>query len=329
MLAAALQRAAVEVPGLGDLLFARQHLGDGLDQLVARWTGTDGVIGPTSTMPADVETVTMPGFSYDELAAVARSDGDALAGLTAPTGAVVHVGCDANWGAGHPDQIDATGGSSGTARRPGPCRRPVMARGSWPSPPRRRLRGPARITTASRARRSISPRCWRTAPRRSSSWRRAPPRRPRSEPRPPTRTSPPSSPSARRGHRSRSAVSSRVSAAMRWHCCVVSSPPPPSRSPTNSSPNRPGRPGAAPAWCGGRWRSPVRPICRRPGRSRGAATSRCGRCSGCSTLRTPCRRSPRWSSRRSAISRPQPSTRRRNLRPAGPSISTSASTCRR
>ena len=129
VLAAALQRAAVEVPGLGDLLFARQHLGDGLDQLVARWTGTDGVIGPTSTMPADVETVTMPGFSYDELAAVARSDGDALAGLTAPTGAVVHVGCDANWGAGHPDPIDATGGSSGTAAPTGTV--PATGDGAW------------------------------------------------------------------------------------------------------------------------------------------------------------------------------------------------------
>ena len=129
VIAAALRRAAVEVPDLGDLLFARDHLGDGLDQLVARWTGTDGVIGPTSTMPTDVETVTMPGFAYDELTAAARSDGDVLAGLTAPTTAVVHVGCDANWGAGHPETIDATGGNSGTAAPTGTV--PATGDGAW------------------------------------------------------------------------------------------------------------------------------------------------------------------------------------------------------
>ena len=129
VIAAALRRAAVEVPDLGDLLFARDHLGDGLDQLVARWTGTDGVIGPTSTMPTDVETVTMPGFAYDELTAAARSDGDVLAGLTAPTTAVVHVGCDANWGAGHPETIDATGGNSGTAAPTGTV--PTTGDGAW------------------------------------------------------------------------------------------------------------------------------------------------------------------------------------------------------
>ncbi len=129
VLATALRRASVEVPGLGDLLFAREHLGDGLDQLVTRWTGTDGVIGPTSTMPSDVETVTMPGFSYDELAAAARSDGDVLAGLTAPTTAVVHVGCDPDWGAGHADLIDATGGTSGAAAPSGTV--PATGDGAW------------------------------------------------------------------------------------------------------------------------------------------------------------------------------------------------------
>ena len=71
----------------------------------------------------------MPGFSYDELAAAARSDGDVLAGLTAPTTAVVHVGCDANWGAGHAEVIDATGGSSGTAAPTGTV--PATGDGAW------------------------------------------------------------------------------------------------------------------------------------------------------------------------------------------------------
>ena len=191
VLAAALRRAAVEVPGLSDLLFARDHLGDGLDQLVTRWTGTDGVIGPTSTMPADVETVTMPGFSYDELTAAARSDGDVLAGLTVPTTAVVHLGCDPGWGAGHADVIDATGGSSGTAAPTAtvPSTGDDVVRG------RPHTAGGGRGENRPRRRRrpggTPSPRRWRIGPHPSSWWPPVRPAPPHSGRPPPMRTSPP------------------------------------------------------------------------------------------------------------------------------------------
>ena len=98
-------------------MFARSGLGGGFDQLVTRWTGTDGVTGPAAGLPSDVTSVVVPGCGFAELAAIGRSSDEFLAGLATPVTAVAHVGCDADWGAGYPpaDVIDATGGAGGTA----------------------------------------------------------------------------------------------------------------------------------------------------------------------------------------------------------------------
>ena len=114
--AAALRRAAVSVPGLGDLLFARSGLGAGFDQLVDRWTGTDGVTGPAASLPNGVGSVVLPGCGFAELAAIGRSSDELVADLGVVTTAIAHVGCDSTWGAGYPtsDVIDATGGANGS-----------------------------------------------------------------------------------------------------------------------------------------------------------------------------------------------------------------------
>ncbi|MGZ8457281.1 MAG: DUF6603 domain-containing protein, partial [Gemmatirosa sp.] len=93
------------------LLVGRDGLPDGLTQLIARWTNTDGVVAMPAAMPAGVTAVELPGHSYDQLVAlgsVGALVGDVLDPLPA---AVVHVGCEPTWSADRPAgrAFDATG----------------------------------------------------------------------------------------------------------------------------------------------------------------------------------------------------------------------------
>ncbi len=91
---AALVAAAEVLPDVADLLQARPGLADGMAALVARWVGTDGIVGLPTTVPTGVTTLVLDGFGYDDLAAFANQGyllGDVF---TSIPGAVVYVGCE-------------------------------------------------------------------------------------------------------------------------------------------------------------------------------------------------------------------------------------------
>ena len=96
-LAAALTSVAAVLPELADLLVGRPRLSQGLASLLTRWAGTDGVVGSPTTMPADVTSVVLEGFSYAELVASGRLRTHVLDQVAEPLDAVVHVGCSADW----------------------------------------------------------------------------------------------------------------------------------------------------------------------------------------------------------------------------------------
>jgi len=98
------------VPELADLLVARTRIGAGLTSLLTRWAGTDGVVGAPTTMPSDVTSVVLEGFSYAELVAAGRVRAYVLGGVVAPLDAVVHVGTASDWLSGQPSAsaVDAT-----------------------------------------------------------------------------------------------------------------------------------------------------------------------------------------------------------------------------
>jgi len=124
-IAAALGAAAPVVPELADLLVARTRIGAGLTSLLTRWAGTDGVVGAPTTMPPDVTSVVLEGFSYAELVAAGRVRAYVLGGVVAPLDAVVHVGTASDWLSGQPSAsaVDAT------AATPTPI--PATANGEW------------------------------------------------------------------------------------------------------------------------------------------------------------------------------------------------------
>jgi len=121
-----LQYAATSVPGLADKLVARTHLAGGLEALVSRWAGTDGVTGPALTLPNGVTASVFDGFSYAELVAAGRSGNGVLDGLAAAPGAVVHVGVEATWDRGVPggSYLDASAGPAASTV-------PATADGTW------------------------------------------------------------------------------------------------------------------------------------------------------------------------------------------------------
>ncbi len=99
-IASALRSAADVIPDVEDLIFARPSLGTGLDLLVQRWTGTDGLVGAPTTLPVGVGRDVIDDTSYDELLTLGTT------GLLLPrvvagggpgtinTNAVIHVGCE-------------------------------------------------------------------------------------------------------------------------------------------------------------------------------------------------------------------------------------------
>lgn len=125
LIAASLAAVAPGLADLADLLVGRSRLGDGLDSLVTRWTGTDGVVGAPSTLPDGVTSSVLAGFSYAELVAAGRERTYVLDEVAGPLDAVVHVGCAVDWLAGRPLAacVDATVVTPSTV--------PAAATGSW------------------------------------------------------------------------------------------------------------------------------------------------------------------------------------------------------
>jgi hypothetical protein len=121
-----LQFAATSVAGLADKLVSRTHLGDGLEALVTRWAGTDGVTGPALTLPSGVTSSVLDGLSYAELVAAVRTGSGVLDGLASATDAVVHVGVEATWDRGVPagSYLDASAGPAASTV-------PATASGTW------------------------------------------------------------------------------------------------------------------------------------------------------------------------------------------------------
>lgn len=85
------------IPDLDDLLVGRPHLADGLATVITRWTGTDGVVAPPTTMPGEVPSLVLDGFAYAELVACGRLGLRVLEGVAEPLDTVVHVGTSPDW----------------------------------------------------------------------------------------------------------------------------------------------------------------------------------------------------------------------------------------
>jgi hypothetical protein len=96
-LVARLRGAAKQLPDIRDLLNGRPSLGTGFEEIIARWTDTDGVLAVPTSVPAGVTLVRRGDRSYDDLVA------EGAAGLltrqlfaTAPA-TIIHVGCEDIW----------------------------------------------------------------------------------------------------------------------------------------------------------------------------------------------------------------------------------------
>lgn len=109
-MAASLAALYGAIPDLDDLLVGRPHLADGLATVITRWTGTDGVVAPATTMPSEVPSLVLDGFAYAELVACGRLGLRVLEGVAEPLDTVVHVGTTSDWLTTAPagQAIDAT-----------------------------------------------------------------------------------------------------------------------------------------------------------------------------------------------------------------------------
>ena len=124
-IARALTDSARSVPAVSDLTEARSRLGEGLDSLLARWAGTDSVTAAPSTLPAGVAALVVEGASYAEIVAAGRARVAVLDDLVAPLSAVVHVGTNGDWLAGH----DPSAALDATTAAPAPM--PPADNGEW------------------------------------------------------------------------------------------------------------------------------------------------------------------------------------------------------
>ena len=117
---------------VADLLIARESLAAGLDVVVRRWAGTDGLVGPPETPVPGVTAVVLDGRTYGELVALGS------AGLlldevleTAPP-AVVHIGCEATWATDRdPGTSFDLSAASATGPLPDPLRIAATGPGTW------------------------------------------------------------------------------------------------------------------------------------------------------------------------------------------------------
>ena len=113
------------IPDLDDLLVGRPHLADGLATVITRWTGTDGVVAPATTMPGEVHSLVLDGFAYAELVACGRLGLRVLAGVAEPLDTVVHVGTASDW------LTTAPAGQAIDAAVATPTSLGAMVTGSW------------------------------------------------------------------------------------------------------------------------------------------------------------------------------------------------------
>ena len=91
-IAGVLRAGGQRLPDVADLLVGRDSLGAGLQALVDRWRGTDGLVGKPS-MPSDVNVLELVGLSHAELAALGRS-GSLVPRILDTAAPIVHVSTD-------------------------------------------------------------------------------------------------------------------------------------------------------------------------------------------------------------------------------------------
>ena len=107
---ATLEQAARRLDDVDDLMVARSSLDAGLQTLLDRWTGTDGLVAQPSALPDGVTSLVLDGFSYAEMLALGADGGLADLALSGLGAAVVHVCCDTDRPDDTmPDAVAATG----------------------------------------------------------------------------------------------------------------------------------------------------------------------------------------------------------------------------
>ncbi len=124
-LVATLAEAGTQLDDVDDLLVARPGLATGLQLLIDRWAGTDGVAGLPTALPDGVTGVELAGVGYDELCALGELGHLAAEAFSSVPTAVVHVGCEAGWVEGREP------GSAFDATSPTPGRLPAAGAGVW------------------------------------------------------------------------------------------------------------------------------------------------------------------------------------------------------
>ncbi|MGO4257995.1 DUF6603 domain-containing protein [Marmoricola sp. RAF53] len=92
-IAEVLRFGAQRLPDVADLMVGRDSLGSGLQALVDRWRGTDGLVGRPA-LPSDVDALEIVGVGGAELAALGRT-GALVPRILATAAPVVHVGTGA------------------------------------------------------------------------------------------------------------------------------------------------------------------------------------------------------------------------------------------
>ena len=110
-LQARLSVVAGQLPAVRDLLVGRDSLAVGFEQLITRWTDTDGVLAVPVSLPSGVTIIRRGDTSYDDL--VAEGASGLLTARLFPTlpATVVHVGCEEIWRTDRPAgfAVDASG----------------------------------------------------------------------------------------------------------------------------------------------------------------------------------------------------------------------------
>src|SRR5439155_17345664 len=126
LLAAATRTAGVDDVVLAGLTAGRDDLAAGLEALVVRWEGSDGVVIPPPTAPDGINVQTFDEVLHDGLADAV--DLEALLGRAPATTVRVSVG-EAAWSAGAPPERVVQLGTPGLA--PEAFALPVAVTGDW------------------------------------------------------------------------------------------------------------------------------------------------------------------------------------------------------
>lgn len=110
---AALETVARDLPELADLLMSRPSLDLGLDALITRSGGTDGLVAAGSGLPEGVTSAVLAGYGHAEARAASVLDVLPWTGMGPAPADRVHLTTDRAWWQGHPaaQRVDASGGS--------------------------------------------------------------------------------------------------------------------------------------------------------------------------------------------------------------------------